>query len=68
MLRFENAATPFTAETVSVPDSVPATGLVPMATVIDPVKPGTTAFDASSADTCTAGTSSSPLGCWWAAR
>src|SRR5258705_120051 len=53
MLRVENAATPFTAATVSVPASVPPAGLVPIATVIVPVKLGTTAFDASSADTRT---------------
>src|SRR5947207_2005389 len=53
MLRFANVATPLTAATVSVPDRVPLAGLAPIATVIDPVKPGTTLFEASSADTRT---------------
>src|SRR6266851_1469980 len=38
MLRFENVATPFTAATLRVPDSVPAPGFVPMSTVIVPRK------------------------------
>ena len=33
MLKFENVATPATAFTVSVPDSVPLDGLVPIAIV-----------------------------------
>jgi len=49
MLRFANAATPFTAAAVNVPDNVPPAGLVPIATVIDPVNPVTTLFEASSA-------------------
>src|SRR5947208_3610096 len=35
--RFENVATPPTAATVSVPESVPPAGLAPMATVTLPV-------------------------------
>src|SRR5437870_2337016 len=39
MLKVENVATPFTAGTVAVPDSVPLPGLLPIATVTLPVKP-----------------------------
>src|SRR5882762_8042332 len=55
MLKVENVATPLTAFTLVVPDSVPPPGFAPIATVITPVKPVTTPFDASRAATCTAG-------------
>src|SRR5437773_1869253 len=55
MLNVENVATPFTAVTLVVPDSVPPPGFAPSATVIDPVKPVTTFPASSSADTRTAG-------------
>src|SRR5206468_2145907 len=55
MLNFENVATPFTAFTLVVPDSVPPPGFAPSATVIRPVKPVTTFPASSSADTRTAG-------------
>src|SRR5437868_3404575 len=72
MLKVENAATPFTAATVTVPASAPPAGLVPIATVIVPVKLATTAFEASRAETCTAGEIVEPdwvlLGCVVKAR
>src|SRR5437868_3142680 len=55
MLRLANVATPLTAAAESVPVSVPLAGFAPIATVIVPVKPVTTAFEASSADTRTVG-------------
>src|SRR5437762_10603686 len=55
MLNVENVATPFTAVTLVVPDSVPPPGFAPSATVINPVKPVTTFPASSSADTRTAG-------------
>src|SRR6266480_842894 len=54
MLNVENVATPFTAATLLVPDSVPPPGFAPSATVIVPVKPVTTLPDASRAATRTA--------------
>src|SRR6058998_2840774 len=54
MLNVENVATPLTAVTLVVPDSVPPLGFAPIATVIDPVKPVTTFPASSSAETCTA--------------
>src|SRR5882762_7242599 len=41
MLSVENVATPFTAATLVVPESVPPPGFAPSATVIVPVKPAT---------------------------
>src|SRR5438552_11387835 len=55
MLNVENVATPLTAVTLVVPDSVPPPGFAPSATVIDPVKPVTTFPASSSADTRSAG-------------
>src|SRR5437016_3771159 len=58
ILRFENVATPFTAVTVFVPDSVPGTSkppLCPIATVTAPVKPAIGLPEPSTAVTCTAG-------------
>src|SRR5439155_1507829 len=54
MLNVEKVATPLTAVTLVVPDSVPPPGFAPIATVIDPVKPVTTFPASSSADTRTA--------------
>src|SRR6266853_2243443 len=58
MLRSAKVATPFTAVTVLVPDSVPGTSmppLCPMAIVTGPLKPVTALPDASVTVTCTAG-------------
>src|SRR5439155_1148150 len=55
MLRFAKLATPFVAASVVVPVNVPATGLLPSATVTVPVKPATAFPSASCAVTCTAG-------------
>src|SRR5258705_6072842 len=58
MLRFENVATPLTAVTVFVPDSVPGRSvppLWPMAIVTEPLKLVTRLPPASSAVTWTAG-------------
>src|SRR5207248_1398019 len=68
MLRFENVATPATALTVRVPDSLPPAGFVAKVTITAPMKPGATSPDASNAVTCTAGVITAPacvvLGCW----
>src|SRR5437773_279947 len=55
MLNVENVATPLTAFTLVVPDSVPPLGFVPIATVINPVYLVTVFPDASRAVTRTAG-------------
>src|SRR5258708_34788036 len=58
MLRSAKVATPFTAVTVLVPDSVPGISmppLCPMAIVTGPLKPVTALPDASVTLTCTAG-------------
>src|ERR1051325_510462 len=55
MLRVENVATPATAATVVVPESVPFAGFVPNARVTAEVKPVTVLPPASSALTVTAG-------------
>jgi len=55
MLSVGNVATPFTAATLVVPDSVPPLGLVPIATVTLPVKLVTAFPPASCAVTFTAG-------------
>src|SRR5512132_2033936 len=55
MDRLENVATPLTADTVVVPDSVPPPGLVPIATVMLAVELVTVFPDASCTVTCTAG-------------
>ena len=72
MLRVENAATPFTAPTVVVPESVPPPGLAPSATRIFPVKVGSVFPCASCAVSCTAGVIAAPatalLGCTANAR
>src|SRR5512132_130895 len=57
MERLEKVATPFTADTVVVPDSVPAPGLIPMATVTLAVELGpvvTVLLNVSCTVTCTA--------------
>src|SRR5436190_1889795 len=53
MDRVEKVATPFTAATVVVPDSVPLPGLVPMATVMLAVELVTVLSKASRTVTCT---------------
>src|SRR5437762_1626013 len=67
MDRLENVATPLTADTVAVPDSVPPPGLVPMATVTLALEPVTVLPNASCTTTCTAGAIATPatalLGC-----
>jgi hypothetical protein len=67
MLNPEKVATPATAATIFVPDKVPVLGLVPIATVMFPVKPVAVLLLASSAVTCTAGVIAAPavvvLGC-----
>src|SRR5438128_1436886 len=60
MLKVENVATPFTAGTVAVPDSVPLPGLLPIATVTLPVKPVTVFPSPSCAVTWTAGAIAAP--------
>src|SRR6266852_3913950 len=55
MLRLEKVATPETAATVALPESVPPPGFVPSATVTVPVKVGSVLPKPSSAVTCTAG-------------
>src|SRR5437762_3533772 len=60
MERLENVATPLTAETVLVPDSVPPPGLVPMATVMLAVEPVTVLLNASCTVTCTDGAMAPP--------
>src|SRR3954468_4567826 len=60
MDRLENVATPLTAATVVVPDSVPLPGLVPIATVMLAVELVTTFPNASFTDTCTAGAIATP--------
>src|SRR5260370_31344754 len=60
MLRLLNVATPPTAASVVVPESVPAAGLVPIATVTLPVNPVTRFPRGSRALTCTAGAIARP--------
>src|SRR5512140_3064900 len=60
MDRSENVATPPSADTVVVPDSVPPPGLVPMATVMLAVELVTVFPDASCTVTCTAGEIATP--------
>src|SRR5512143_1489665 len=60
MDRLEKLATPFTADTVVVPDSVPPPGLVPMATVMLAVELVTVFPNASCTVTCTAGEMGTP--------
>src|SRR5258705_203612 len=55
MLNVENVATPFTAFTPVVPESVPPVGFDPIATVIKPVYPVTVLPDPSRAVTRTDG-------------
>src|SRR5262245_31169314 len=67
MDRLEKVATPFTADTGVVPDSVPPPGLVPMATAMLAVELVTVLPKASCTVTCTAGAIATPaapgLGC-----
>src|SRR6185295_10934339 len=60
MDRLANVATPLTAATVLVPDSVPLPGLVPMATVMIAVELVTVLLNASSTVTRTAGAMATP--------
>src|SRR5207245_9777652 len=60
MLRPANVATPFTAATVTVPESVPPLGLVPSATVKFAVNVGSVFPSPSCATTCTAGVIGAP--------
>src|SRR6185436_15752256 len=60
MERLENVATPLTAATVAVPDSVPPPGLVPIATVMLTVELGTVLPNASCTETCTEGEIDAP--------
>src|SRR3954462_15261505 len=60
MERLENVATPATAATVVVPDSVPPPGLVPMATVTFAAELVTVLLNASCTVTCTAGAMATP--------
>src|SRR5512146_285000 len=53
MDRLENVATPLTAETIAVPDSVPPPGFVPMATEMLAVELVTVLPNASCTVTCT---------------
>src|SRR5207244_2171154 len=55
ILRLANVATPFTAATLVVPESVPPPGFASSATVTVPVNPVAVFPSASSAVTCTAG-------------
>src|ERR1044071_5671752 len=57
MRRFANVATPATAGTVVVPESVTPPGLDPSETVTLPLKQEDTAPEASCASTCTGGRS-----------
>src|SRR5689334_9058618 len=60
MDRLENVATPLTAATVVVPESVPPPGLLPMATVTLAVELGTVLPNASCTATCTDGEIAAP--------
>src|SRR6266550_1412320 len=67
ILKVEKLATPLTAATLTAPESVPALGLLPIATVTFPVNPVAVFPCASRAVTCTAGAIATPavaaLGC-----
>src|SRR5213075_2624901 len=58
--RLEKLATPFTADAVVVPDSVPPPGLVPMATVTLALELVTVLPKASCTATCTDGAMAAP--------
>src|SRR5512139_563198 len=60
MDRLESVATPFTADTVVVPESVPPPGLVPIATVMLAVELVTVLLKTSCTVTCTAGLIATP--------
>src|SRR5205809_233227 len=60
MERFEKVATPATAATVRVPESVPPPGLVPIATVTGAVEVVTVLEKASCTVTCSEGAMDSP--------
>src|SRR4051794_35410939 len=60
MDRLEKVATPLTAATVSVPDSVPLPGFTPIATVMFAVEVVTVLLNASCTVTCTAGEIATP--------
>src|SRR3954452_3047329 len=67
MDRLENVATPLTADTVVVPDSVPPLGLVPMPMMMLAAELVTVLPKVSCTVTCTAGAMATPatalLGC-----
>src|SRR5436190_807461 len=60
MERLEKVATPLTAASVVVPDSVPPPGLVPVAMVMVAVELVTVLLNASCTVTCTAGAIATP--------
>src|SRR5882672_2442696 len=60
MDRLEKVATPLTADTVAVPESVPPPGLVPIATVMLAEELVTVFPNASATTTCTAGAIATP--------
>src|SRR3954468_16504513 len=60
MDRLEKVATPPTADTVAVPESVPPPGLVPMATVMFAVELVTVLPNVSCTVTCTDGEMAAP--------
>src|SRR5438477_378666 len=60
MERVEKVATPLTAATVVVPDSVPPPGLVPIATVMLAVELGRASCRERCTVTCTAGAIDTP--------
>src|SRR2546425_284398 len=60
MLRLEKVATPLTAATVAVPDSVPLAGLLPIASAMLAVEPATVFPAASCTVTLTAGLMEAP--------
>src|SRR5207247_8102040 len=60
IVRFANVATPFTAFTGALPESVPPAGLLSMAMATAPVKLLTVSPDASRAATVTAGVIATP--------
>src|SRR3954469_16501085 len=60
MARLENVATPATADTVAVPDSVPPPGLKPMDTVMLALELVTVFPNVSCTATCTAGLIAAP--------
>src|SRR5512146_2925360 len=64
MDRLGNVATPFTGDTVVVPDSVPPPGLKPMATVMLALEPVNVLLKESCIVTCSAGLIATPAVVW----